>query len=402
MTVSDPVQAALAWDGTEHLGPVWDELVRRMSASDRRVRRIHVEQLGTEARRKLAGLLGLPRLPQGPKVSVDVAKLAAALNLDDESLRALVERLRGPLDNRAAARAKEAEARSALWSEASDRLGRRIPATLERMRSAGVPDGDFGAHRRRLQHLAAALSRVPCDPPIPLPMLAWEITGDPHALDHKRKLSSMLTAAALELAGHPGRTTADALTIRQSLHALGVLPDRLSSPTITLGLRASTDSAMGRLLETAAEACVPVTVPGALLDTGAPAFRNGQWLCVENPSVVEAAIQAGSSRAIVCTSGWASADTQRLLDAAIEQGIELSYAGDYDPEGLKIAAWMSIRFGADIEMPAAAYRAANLDQALPWQGGIPDTPWDLDLAPEIHRRQRTVYQEDPSVWRKLL
>ena len=398
----DPIEAAATWEGTTRLGPVWDELARRMSASERPVRRIEVAGLDTAGRRTLAGLLGLRRIPGAPRVSVTVSKLATAFLLDEGSMRELVERLRGPLDNRAATRAAEAEARSALWAEAEEGLAARIPTTFARLRAAGVPDGDVGAHRRRLRRLADALDQLPCDPPTPLPMLAWEITGDPHALDQKHRLAAMLGAAAAELNGHGDRGASDAVAVRKSMVALGVLPDRLSAPTITLGLRGSDETPLGPLLEAAAAASVPVTVPGALLDAGIPEFRNRQWLCVENPSLVEAAVQAGSQRAIVCTSGWASADTQRLLDAAVDQGVALAYAGDYDGEGLKIATWMSGRFSATIEMSADVYGSADLDRAPPWRGDVPDTPWDPDLAAAVRRRRRVVYQEDPHVWHPLV
>ncbi|MCH9684947.1 MAG: DUF2399 domain-containing protein [Deltaproteobacteria bacterium] len=398
----DPIEAAATWEGTRRLGPVWDELARRMGASERPVRRIDVVGLDADGRRALAGLLGLRRIPEESKVTITISKFATALQLDDQSLRGLVERLRGPLDNRAAIRAAEAEARSTLWAEAEARLGSRIPATLARLRAAGVPDGDVGKHRRRLRRLADALDRIPCDPPMPLPMLAWEVSGDPHALDHKRRLAGMLSAAVVELCGHGDRGLGEALTVRTSMLSLGVLPDRLSTPTIAFGLRASEKTPLGRLLEAAAEASVPVTVPGALLDAGIPEFRNSQWLCVENPSLVEAAAQARSPRAIVCTSGWASADTQRLLHAAVDQGVRLAYAGDFDGEGLKIAAWMSVRFAVGIEMSAKAYGSADLDRALPWRGDVPDTPWDPGLAAAIRRHRRIVYQEDPQIWRDLV
>ena len=393
---SDPIDKALAWSGVAALDPLWDELARRMSASDRAVRAVHVEKLDHVGRRALASLFGWERLPQSDRIRVDVARLATGLGLDEEQLRHLVERLRGPLPNRARHARESAAAREAMWVRAEERLGDRIPRTIARLRLAGVPDGDVEAHESVLIRLADALALLPVDPPIPLPMLAWRVCGDPHGLDVNATCGRYLQLAALELAGEDlGQT--DAATIRRCLRRLGVVSDRLSTTTIVLRLRSTCGGPLDRLLAAAEEANVPAHISGAILDASAPRFAASSWLCVENPSVIEYALAAGASRPIVCTSGWPSIDTQRLLSMATEQGVELAYAGDYDATGLEIAAWMATRFGARIVMTASLYEAADLEQAPPWSGAIPETPWSPTLCEAIRRRGRVVYQEDPAV-----
>jgi len=196
----------------------------------------------------------------------------------------------------------------------------------------------------------------------------------------------------------------DGIAIRRALQDLGVVVDRISFPTITYGLRAQPNSPLGRLLEATAETRTPVSVSGAMLDGPPPKFLQQNWLCVENPSVVEAAMLAGWSGPIVCTSGWPSIDAQRLLDIARAQGIELSYAGDYDSKGLAIARFMVIRYEATILMTKPIYVGADLQRAPAWgdSNAIPATPWDRDLATALRERRRIVYQEDPAVWRGLL
>lgn len=397
----DAVDEALAWDGIPALGPVWDELARRMGASDRPVRRVHVTDLDDFGRRRLASLFGLPRIPRDTTVSVDTAKLATALGLDQPELRALVERLRGPLGNRAATARADAEARAALWAEADARLGVQIPRTLARIRSAGVPGNDVASHGCMLARLAAALDRLPAQSPLPLPMLAWQVCGDPHGLDPAATTGRYLQLASVELMGGDP-DAADSITIRRALMNLGIVVDRLSTGTIVCGVRCRPDTPLGRLLGAGNEAQVPVSISGATLDRGAPRFDPASWLCVENPSLVEHATQFDSPPPMVCTSGWPSTDTQRLLDLARQQGIELCYAGDYDGEGLAIAAWMAVRYGARILMTAATYEAADLEHALPWKGAVPETPWDPALADAIRARRRIVYQEDPAVYGSLL
>lgn len=397
----DPLDKALAWDGIAALDRVWDELARRMGASDRPVRQVHIAGLDELGRRRLASLFGLGRIPNQERIRINVAKLAGALGLDEPDLWQLVERLRGPIANRAAAARASAEARAALWSRVEQRLADRIPQTLARIRSAGVPANDVAAHGRVLDRLADALDRLPAQPAVPLPMFAWQVCGDPHGLDVAAPCGRYLQLAAVEMAG-AATDDPDAITVRRSFQDLGVITDRLSSTTITYGLRSRSDSPLGRLLEAACATKIPVNVSGAALDRGSPRFEQMRWLCVENPSVVESAVVAGTDIPLVCTSGWPSTDTQRLLELAREQGIELCYAGDYDGEGLAIAKWMSLRYGAAILMTAAAYDTADLRRAPMWTGIVPDTPWDLALGARIHTRRRIAYQEDPAILEPLL
>ena len=403
---ADPLDLALAWDGLRSLGPIWEELARRMGASDRPVCRIRVSGLDDQGRRTLASLLRLQRVPVQPIVTLDAVKIGSALGLEDEAqLRLLVERIRGPIGNRAADRAATSEARAALWRRATERLGVRTPETLARIRAAGVPDGAVDAHAQVLEMLADSLDSLPSKPPVPLPVLAWQVSGNPHALDADTACGRYLQLGAVELAGEwSAEREPNGSTIRRALQDLGVMVDRISSTTITYGLRAQPGSPLGRLLEAAGATRTPVGISGAMLDGASPRFPQRSWLCVENPSVVEGAMLAGCAGPLVCTAGWPSIDAQRLLDLARAQGIDLYYAGDYDSVGLAIANFMATRYEATIVMTEAAYLSADLRRAPAWGDAhaIPSTPWDEALADAIRDKRRVVYQEDPAVWRKLL
>lgn len=402
----EPVELAMAWDGLHALGPIWEELARRMGASDRHVRRIKIGGLDEQGRRTLASLLGLQRIPDQRIVTLDAAKIASALGLEDAAqLRLLVERVRGPIGNRAADRAATSEARAALWRRAAERLGVRTPRTLARIRAAGVPDGAMDAHAHLLEILADSLDSLPWKPPIPLPVLAWRVSGNPHALDANTTCGRYLQLGAVELVGEwSAEREPNGITARRALQDLGVMVDRISSTTITYGLRAQPGSPLGQLLESAGATRTPVGISGAMLDGASPRFSQRSWLCVENPSVVEGAMLAGSAGPLVCTAGWPSIDAQRLLDMARAQGIDLYYAGDYDAVGLAIAKFMATRHEAAIVMTKAAYLSADLQRAPAWgdANAIPSTPWDEALADAIRKKRRIVYQEDPAVWRELL
>jgi uncharacterized protein (TIGR02679 family) len=236
---------------------------------------------------------------------------------------------------------------------------------------------------------------------MPLPMLAWQVTGNPHAFDSQHMVGRLLQSAVSELAGE-SVTELDGIAVRRALVSFGVVPDRLCSTTITYGLRARGDTPLGAILEAAAPTRLPVNVSGTALDRGLPVFTDRRWLCVENPSLVELASLRQLDIPIVCTSGWPSFDAQRLLEAARQQGVQLDYAGDYDPEGIVIAGWMAVRYGATVAMTAGAYGSADVERSPAWEGAVPPTAWDLALAERIEETRRVVFQEDPAIADTLL
>ena len=70
----------------------------------------------------------------------------------------------------------------------------------------------------------------------------------------------------------------------------------------------------------------------------------------ENPQVFEEVISALESASslptLVCTSGWPSAATLRLLDQLLEESPDncLYYSGDFDLKGLQIATYLAARY----------------------------------------------------------
>lgn len=396
--ITPKVEEILAWPPSKTLAPLWVELRRRMGASDKPVRQVSVE-LDDAAAKALSGLFGRrSRLARGSN-KISVTKLQAALKLDETELRTLVAQLAGPIENRAKARAEAANARQELWASMEARVGHLAPGTLERIRATGVPGGDVAAHGEMLSLLVEMLERLPLSTPTPLPMFAWEHTGDPHALD-SGALHGWLIAAMLERTGHE-HLEANIVEQRQAALELGLVFDRLSTPTLTWGLEAAPDTPTGRLLMAGSADRVPVHMSSALLDMGRPTFTARSVLCVENPSVVEWMISQGHQRPLVCTSGWPSADAQRLLELLRAQGVVIEYAGDFDEAGLRIARFIYERFGAVIRMTDEDYLEGRSNPATSWVSSVPETPWCPALASAIRSRRQVVYQEDPSVRARL-
>lgn len=389
---------AVAWARARPLGGLWDELRRRMSASERPVKAVTVE-LDLPGRQALTALLQFDRIvPPRGRLSVD--KLSAALGLEGDELRAVVAQLTGPIDNRAKARREVTAAREALWASAVERLGRWVPRTLARIRAAGVPEDEIVSYEDTLRYLAEILEALPLEPPKPLPVVAWEQTDDPHALDSNTTLGRWLAMALVERAGgDPAEATPTA--VRRAAFAAGLLTDRLSTPTLTWALRAEPDTPAGRCLAAAAADGVPAHLSGALLDCGAPTLREPFVLCVENPSVLEWLHLTRQSIPTVCTSGWPSVDAQRFVEDLRAEGARIAYAGDYDAAGLAIAVFMRARFGARVLMSDEDYLAARRARSA-WEGAVPETPWCPALRRAIETTREVRYQEDPDLRLRLV
>lgn len=395
---SKRIDMVVAWARDRPLGPLWDELRRRMGASERRVSTVVVE-LDISGRQALTKLLKLERVV-APRQRVSVKTLTHELGLVDDELREVAAALAGPIDNRAQARRAATEARAALWADAEARLGGSVPLTLARIRSAGVPGDDVAEHGEMLVRLATVLEALPLRPPKPLPILAWEHMGDPHALDYETTLGRWLRMAVVERVQGDARSESDTL-FRRAAFGEGVLVDRLSTPTLTWALRSETDTPAGRLLEGAAADGVPVHLSGALLDRGVPRLKEPIVLCVENPSVIDWLHLTGQLVPTVCTSGWPSTDAQRFLEDLRERDVKVAYAGDFDASGLAIAAFMRERFGAEVWMTDGDYLVAGRG-ARRWEGDVPQTAWCDSLKGVIERTREVRYQEDPALIGRLV
>lgn len=106
--------------------------------------------------------------------------------------------------------------------------------------------------------------------------------------------------------------------------------------------------------------------------------------------MVEAAADAGCSKALVCTSGSAATVVLTLLDTLASTGCRFAYHGDFDWPGIALANRITRRYGAlpwrmgadDYERLAAAGQAEGIPQ-LPLDGRPVAAHWDPGLAPAM-------------------
>jgi uncharacterized protein (TIGR02679 family) len=98
---------------------------------------------------------------------------------------------------------------------------------------------------------------------------------------------------------------------------------------------------------------------------------------------------------MVCTSGWPNSAGILLLHGFSSAGCQLRYHGDFDGEGIRIAANVVSRTGAvPWRMGVSDYLAALDHQPTgPGVGRVTDAPWDARLAAQMREHNVTVSEE---------
>jgi uncharacterized protein (TIGR02679 family) len=349
--------------------------------------------LDTPAQRR-QGRTSVPHTPKGLKVPL--APLLKALGLPEHGLQPLVERAVGrDVVNRKERRFTTAQLRQDLKDYTAARLP-HLPRLQARL--AVGADEDTASDTRRLTDALASITRqLPHRPPRTLAKLAHDHAGDPHYFDLATLPGQRLVAAVAELAGRPEPTRPD--HVRALLADHGILADRLWATVLLHGVRATGDGPIDRRLN---EATTPVALN--LLDlTGTPPRLAPEPLTVvENPSVLEAAMERASTQPMACTSGQLRAVDHALLQLAVDQGIPLYYAGDLDAAGIQIAATVRQLYGAElIAMDAdLVHTAGSIPSAIPLSA-LPEA-CDPSLADALRAAGRVIYQEHDAALARLL
>ncbi|MDP5184831.1 TIGR02679 family protein [Blastococcus sp. BMG 814] len=298
--------------------------------------------------------------------------------------------LRDTAGARRAARDAKAAAGVAVWAAAAEHpaLARHpeLAGWLADERAAGRMPGDPVVRGQVLTDALTVLAALP-DPGTGLARLAQRTLGRAHALDGGPVVGAVLRAL-VRLTGRP--VPEGAAARRELWAAVGVAVDTVSSTALVCGLRVTGGGPLPVTLAVNADAGLAVRLTlaqvQAHLDGGGGLTCPGEVFVCENPSVVEDAVArlGAACPPVVCVEGWPSVATMRLLTALIGDGARLRYHGDFDWQGLQIAAEVfglgatSWRFGAGDY--AAALSAAH-PQLRPL-GAVPaalTAGWDTDL-----------------------
>lgn len=386
-----PTQPA-AGDATlrrRELRPLWDTLHNRLS-SGRPVTRVRLGPLDDTQREALADLLGLDRLPDA-RPSVALTRLEDAVTeLCGRTVREVVTELVGPLGDRAGERRRQKDERAELWTWLTEHETVRAQPVLSdwaaTCQAAGVVAGSADHTRTLLTDALKVLAELPGQAE-PLPVFAARVlSGQAHALDDGTPLSALVLRALATLYDtDPPQSAAQ----RRALWTrAGVADDELSATVLVGGLRPAGDGLLARVATACTEAgqatsltLAHVRYPGEFILSEAPV---PVVHVVENPSILALALRrfGPSCPPLVCTSGWPNSAAIQLLRMLADHGADLRYHGDFDGEGIRIAAYVLDKTSArPWRMTAGDYRAAVARNPRgPQPGRITEAPWDLELA----------------------
>ncbi|GAA3365470.1 TIGR02679 family protein [Saccharopolyspora gregorii] len=391
--------------------PLWRAVHDRLS-SGRAVDRVRVGPLDRRQREALAGLLGADRLP-ADHVTVSVARLDAVLEPHcGMRCRDIVEELIGPVQDRALQRERAQRQRAALWEWFTEHpVVRAQPALAgwaEQVRRGGLPGGTPAAAGRLLDAALHVLHALPA-PGTPLPAFAEAVLGDPRALEPGGSLSGLVLRALAEVHGVP--LPASDGQRRALWRCAGIGEPGLPTAVLSAGMQPVGGRLCGEIMRSCtASGHAASTTLDQLRDAGRIVLGEPDVWVVQEPAVLERALRrfGRTCPPLVCTSGWPNGAAMLLLRTLRAAGARLHHHGDFDGEGLRIAAYVQAKAGAvPWRMSTADYLAA-LDRhpAGPGAGRITDAPWDAALAPAL-RENRVAVPElrvadellDEAVWR---
>lgn len=385
------------------LRPLWQSVHERLSSGGR-IRTVHIGPLDEAQQAAVADLLGLDRLP-GPQCAIPLAKLEAVLIEAGTDPSAVVTAVIGPIVDRSAERDRAATERAALWAWLDSHPEiRRQPALrgwTEHLRRLGLVRSSVERTRETISAALAVLERLPAEGQ-PLPAFAGEVTGDPHALDEGTRLGNLVLRALAEIFGTEPPTTA--YERRTLWERAGVAADELSNVVLAAGLRLPGRGVAREIAWCCAEAGQATAMTLAQLRATEWEKAPPRLWIIENPSILAMAVQRFGTACppIICTSGWPNTAVMVLLRRLTELGADSRYHGDFDGEGLRIAAYVMEKTGAKPwRMRAADFlRGLRPDIRGPAPGRLTEAPWDPDLATVIREHNQSLAEEH--VVRELL
>ncbi|HEY2190683.1 MAG TPA: DUF2399 domain-containing protein [Actinomycetospora sp.] len=240
----------------------------------------------------------------------------------------------------------------------ADTPGERSRAEVAAQAVRGAHDLDRGGQYRRPVGLALALRMA---------------DGEPGVVEHWDD------PAVWAAAGLPG----DLVATPVLTWALPLLGDGLAA-----AVRATTAAGAPMPLTVLSLREMPLEVPPGTVVHG-----------VENPRLLEAAVQQGVAAPMFCTAGNPTSAPSLLIRRLLGAGAEVRHHGDFDPDGIAITARLHAQGVVPWRMTAADYTDALAAAAQAgvelreFAGPVPPTPWDPELATAMQRAGRAADEE---------
>lgn len=391
--------------GGEHTAWLLDRVRRRLELGRPVTGTVTLTSADPDQRRAMERLLGR-RAGTGTSLTVSLDEVDAMLRASGaapDGLVAAAQVLLGEVPDRAAAATAEATA----WSTACaplDALVERRPelapwrAWLDATGMLRRVAPDPTSATPLIEALVRLLNALPSTG-LALGRLAAETTGDAHALDDGRPLSTLSLGAVRVLAGMPPAGDGSAFERRAAWAAVGVHRDELSSTVLCVGLPGGTKTAVGRLAALAREAGEPCVLTLRQLGRDRPDLGVGAGLVrvCENPIVLACAADELGTECppLVCLNGHPSTAALRLLTLLVADGAHLTYHGDFDWGGIRIANTLHERFPwHPWRFDAPSYQSALATVTGGTLTGRPvDAAWDPALRPLVEQHGTHIQEE---------
>lgn len=224
--------------------------------------------------------------------------------------------------------------------------------------------------------------------------LAAEVLGSAHALDDGTLLERATVRALAYRQGGSELARADPWS------SIGGHRSLISGAALTWHLPVTSDHSLAQAVAICDELSIPFVVTQMALDSAGLGFVSGSdVLLVENPRVLEHAVQIRSSQSMICGNGNPSMTVRGLVDRLIGDGAVVRYHGDFDAAGIEICERMRARGVRPWRMTAGDYldalegaRAAGVRLPIdPTPCG--PTPWDPDLQDVFNEHRLVVHEE---------
>ena len=263
--------------------------------------------------------------------------------------------------------------------------------TITRLLRRG--DGRLLEHAVRiLEHLR---SRAPGNP-IPLPVLAEQVTGGTKALLAAGSLAT-LVLRALAIRSGLDSMPHDRTGQRALWEMHGAIPDDLASQVLVLNVVCRGSNLVSAWLNDASRSGVPFRLTLQQQTAYDVVPIPGDIFVCENPAVLRVAASDPGTDCppLVCTEGMPSAACHKLPGSAVAQGARLHWRADFDWTGLRIVgAAITSHRARPWRMTAADYRhALDMGESTPLTGTPTASPWDPELAARLTGYGRAVMEE---------
>lgn len=372
---------------------------------------LHLGQLEPVEREAIALLTGRPS-SMARSARIDISGIDLALKTAGlcDSLRDALERLDGPITNRAALRATAELAWSAVMQlpECDSRLQSWLQTPAAGALLKRLSRRDTIVANSLLAQADAVLRRLPA-PGLPRAQLAAQVLGNAHALDAGWPVASLvlaswrhaeITVSHRDAAMEPdlnvpaeGDAPPSEERARDTWARAGVLVNELARPVLVLNLPmyAATLSAPGEPAY--------LSLRRLLREPPAWAIQDRPVYVCENPNLLAiVADRLGADCApLVCTDGMPAAAQRTLLGQLTSAGARLYYHGDFDWPGLQIAnhvmrswraqPWQMSTQDYETAVQAAPHRQRDLASAEI------TAAWDRWLAPSMRRHSLAIAEE---------